>query len=62
MHPTEPVTIAWIGAHFLEKAYGGRGVLLGGVPGVAPGEVVITAEVGGATASATVKISQAAVR
>jgi alanine dehydrogenase len=30
-----------IGAHFLEKAYGGRGVLLGGVPGVAPGEVVI---------------------
>lgn len=30
-----------IGAHFLEKAYGGRGVLLGGVPGVAPGNVVI---------------------
>lgn len=30
-----------IGAHFLEKAQGGRGVLLGGVPGVAPGEVVI---------------------
>jgi alanine dehydrogenase len=30
-----------IGAHFLEKAYGGRGVLLGGVPGVAPGRVVI---------------------
>lgn len=30
-----------IGAHFLEKAYGGRGVLLGGVPGVAPAGVVI---------------------
>jgi len=30
-----------IGAHFLEKAHGGRGVLLGGVPGVAPGSVVI---------------------
>jgi alanine dehydrogenase len=30
-----------IGAHYLEKAQGGRGVLLGGVPGVAPGKVVI---------------------
>jgi len=30
-----------IGAHFLEKPQGGRGVLLGGVPGVAPGEVVV---------------------
>lgn len=30
-----------IGAHFLEKAYGGRGVLLGGVPGVVTGNVVI---------------------
>ena len=29
------------GAHFLEKPNGGRGVLLGGVPGVAPGKVVI---------------------
>jgi len=29
------------GAHFLEKAQGGRGVLLGGVPGVKPGKVVI---------------------
>ncbi|MDH1263040.1 alanine dehydrogenase [Pseudomonas sp. GD03944] len=29
------------GAHCLEKARGGRGVLLGGVPGVAPGKVVI---------------------
>lgn len=30
-----------IGAHFLEKAHGGRGVLLGGIPGVAPGNVVV---------------------
>jgi len=30
-----------IGAQFLEKHYGGRGVLLGGVPGVLPGKVVI---------------------
>ncbi|TNE83840.1 MAG: alanine dehydrogenase [Gammaproteobacteria bacterium] len=29
------------GAHHLEKAQGGRGVLLGGVPGVGPGRVVI---------------------
>ena len=29
------------GAKYLEKLYGGRGVLLGGVPGVAPAEVVI---------------------
>jgi alanine dehydrogenase len=29
------------GAHCLEKAQGGRGVLLGGVPGVAPGRVTI---------------------
>lgn len=29
------------GAHFLEKPQGGRGTLLGGVPGVRPGKVVI---------------------
>ena len=29
------------GAYFLEKAHGGLGVLLGGVPGVAPGRVVV---------------------
>jgi alanine dehydrogenase len=29
------------GAYFLEKPLGGRGVLLGGVPGVAPGKIVI---------------------
>lgn len=30
-----------IGAHFLEKHEGGRGVLLGGAPGVRPGRVVV---------------------
>src|SRR5690606_36354619 len=30
-----------VGAKFLEKAMGGRGALLGGVPGVPPAEVVI---------------------
>ena len=29
------------GAYFLEKPHGGKGILLGGVPGVAPGRVVI---------------------
>jgi alanine dehydrogenase len=30
-----------VGAHFLEKAHGGRGILLGGVPGVDPAKVVV---------------------
>ncbi len=30
-----------VGAQYLEKPNGGRGILLGGVPGVAPGNVVI---------------------
>jgi alanine dehydrogenase len=30
-----------VGAHFLEKANGGRGVLMGGVPGVQPANIVI---------------------
>lgn len=30
-----------IGAHYLQKANGGRGVLLGGVPGVAPAKVLV---------------------
>ncbi len=30
-----------VGAHYLEKAHGGRGVLMGGVPGVRPADVVI---------------------
>jgi alanine dehydrogenase len=38
-----------IGAHFLENAQGGQGILLGGVPGVPPGEVVV---IGGGTVGA----------
>ena len=30
-----------VGAHYLEKEQGGRGILLGGVPGVAPGRIAI---------------------
>lgn len=30
-----------VGAHYLEKTQGGRGILLGGIPGVLPAEVVI---------------------
>jgi alanine dehydrogenase len=30
-----------VGAHYLQRPYGGRGVLLGGVPGVPPGDVLI---------------------
>ena len=30
-----------IGAHFLERRQGGRGVLLGGAPGVRPARVVV---------------------
>jgi alanine dehydrogenase len=32
---------AQIGAHFLERTHGGRGVLLGGAPGVRPARVVV---------------------
>ncbi len=35
-----------VGAHYLEKTYNGRGMLLGGVPGVVPAKVAI---VGGGT-------------
>jgi alanine dehydrogenase len=30
-----------VGAHFLERAHGGRGVLLGGAPGVRPARVIV---------------------
>lgn len=30
-----------VGAHFLEKPHGGRGVLMAGVPGVAPANVIV---------------------
>jgi alanine dehydrogenase len=38
---------AVVGAHYLSRAQGGKGVLLGGVPGVLPGNVLV---LGGGTA------------
>ena len=38
---------AQVGAYHLMRSHGGRGVLMGGVPGVAPAEVVV---IGGGTA------------
>jgi alanine dehydrogenase len=43
------------GAKYLEKAMGGRGILLGGVPGVAPAQVVILG--GGAVGTEAAKIA-----
>ncbi|WP_223066494.1 alanine dehydrogenase [Paenibacillus caui] len=44
-----------IGAQFLEKPCGGKGILLGGVPGVAPAEVVIVG--GGVVGTNAAKIA-----
>ncbi|GIW21815.1 MAG: alanine dehydrogenase [Candidatus Sericytochromatia bacterium] len=44
-----------IGAQYLEKNNGGRGVLLGGIPGVNPGNVVIIG--GGVTGTQAAKIA-----
>lgn len=44
-----------VGAQYLEKTFGGRGVLLGGVPGVPPAEVVILG--GGIVGSNAAKIA-----
>ncbi len=44
-----------IGAHFLEKLQGGSGTLLGGVPGVSPGEVVVLGS--GVVGASAVKIA-----
>ena len=43
------------GARFLEKQQGGRGVLLGGIPGVAPGQVTILG--GGVVGTEAAKIA-----
>src|SRR2546427_8872772 len=40
------------GAKYLEKVYGGSGILLGGVPGVLPAEVLIIGGGGGGTKAA----------
>ncbi|MFN8672263.1 MAG: alanine dehydrogenase [Candidatus Sericytochromatia bacterium] len=44
-----------VGAQYLEKNNGGRGVLLGGIPGVAPAEVVIIG--GGVTGTQAAKVA-----
>lgn len=44
-----------VGAQFLEKPYGGKGVLLGGVPGVPPAKVVIVG--GGVVGTNAAKIA-----
>ena len=49
-----------VGAHALEKAAGGRGVLLGGVPGVAAADVVILGGGVSGTHAATIAIGMGA--
>lgn len=44
-----------VGAHYLERTRGGRGVLLSGVPGVAPGRVVVLGS--GVVGSAATRIA-----
>ncbi|MFM7840440.1 MAG: alanine dehydrogenase, partial [Nitrospira sp.] len=44
-----------VGAHYLERTCGGRGVLLSGVPGVAPGRVVVLGS--GVVGSAATRIA-----
>src|SRR6185295_6089104 len=48
------------GAHCLERAQGGRGVLLGGVPGVPPGEVIILGGGVSGTHAATIALGMGA--
>jgi len=49
-----------VGAHALEKASGGRGVLLGGVPGVPAGEVIILGGGVSGTHAATIALGMGA--
>ena len=49
-----------VGAHCLERAQGGRGVLLGGVPGVPPGEVIISGGGVSGTHAATIALGMGA--
>src|SRR6187455_3087218 len=48
------------GAHCLERAQGGRGVLLGGVPGVPPGEVIVLGGGVSGTHAATIALGMGA--
>jgi alanine dehydrogenase len=49
-----------IGAHYLERTHGGRGVLLGGVPGVPPAEVVVLGGGVSGTHAATIALGMGA--
>jgi alanine dehydrogenase len=49
-----------VGAHYLERAAGGRGVLLGGVPGVPPAEVVVLGGGVSGTHAATIALGMGA--
>jgi len=50
-----------IGAHYLERTSGGRGVLLGGVPGVPPGDVVVLGGGVSGTHAATIALGMGAI-
>ena len=49
-----------VGAHYLERTFGGRGVLLGGVPGVPPGEVIVLGGGVSGTHAATIALGMGA--
>jgi len=49
-----------VGAHYLERTSGGRGVLLGGVPGVPPAEVVVLGGGVSGTHAATIALGMGA--
>lgn len=49
-----------VGAHYLERTFGGRGVLLGGVPGVPPGDVVVLGGGVSGTHAATIALGMGA--
>ena len=48
------------GAHYLERSHGGRGILIGGVPGVAPASVVILGGGVSGTHAATIAVGMGA--
>lgn len=51
---------AQVGAHYLERSAGGRGILIGGVPGVAPASVVILGGGVSGTHAATIAVGMGA--
>jgi alanine dehydrogenase len=51
---------AQVGAHYLERSAGGRGILIGGVPGVAPASVVVLGGGVSGTHAATIAVGMGA--